>query len=916
MDPSKDKKTGGEDKNDKTLSAVNYDSIHEVQHLEQASGDGGEAKVEDDIETKKLTKETEKEHAREDKAKSSWRGARPAAFFGVLVMSVGIAGTIILSPSLMLVNMKEVLVNDLNDSYGAYYTFTKKVLASQIDGAGCADDSIRCKFQTMSPMLKERFEDHGVRVTGTQNQGNQRYTVGSLAFPSGGTAMSDAQLQNIVEDSDDAQYRLDNVVWAKNGLFHDRKFEQRLFERFHIPQRPLVQGLEREAIDNTFDAALDRPEDFLDVNGQGVAGLDYLRDNGAAWAGRTYINLMLKPNNHMAIACGLYTYGNLADDALRRAKSVTLARFAMQFMSVADTIKSGNNATYEMVISALSDRLTYAGEDGTGTNAFDAKSYKVPALSHRDSSQRESVGIMTPADRGYMNDPTLTLLPMQFGAPTITGSDWLRQAPMVVETQAGSSRYEQCAEGMALQQSMSELFNECYTPGSYPVASHVGVAAGGMIQGQRQLIEDELCSITPNGFSVEELVRAAATAANYAAALKEVVELVKTAILTEAQARINITLPIAAGIEASRFDSRTAGEDAQDAIFAGTGILLGDAAQSIGMKPASMLELQMYLSETAPAYQSIARSDQISASKNQLDITNQHTFMGKMVRGWIGGTSEVTSLAGAASSVLGMLPRAATMMGTTSVSALYSQPLNFDPTRYIRTPLECGMAGNLPINPDFGCNLRYAMDPADLNRSISGVVNYMTQAHSGNAQESLSEVQGRDIGADPLEGARMQAEASQGAGEAYVDNSGKPNMNTEYGKFLRYCVDREYSWGTIGMVTPQIETPYTPDARDPFNPERRTYSGSEPTAQQRNRTATSLVGTYGIAWGSSIDQEWQTGEKCLESSDMLGNFRAYTAMCRVLAGMSGTYECWHEDASPTFKTGFYPRNDIIFVKEN
>ena len=44
--------------------------------------------------------------------------------------------------------------------------------------------------------------------------------------------------------------------------------------------------------------------------------------------------------------------------------------------------------------------------------------------------------------------------------------------------------------------------------------------------------------------------------------------------------------------------------------------------------------------------------------------------------------------------------------------------------------------------------------------------------------------------------------------------------------------------------------------------------------------------------------------------------RAYTASCRVLAGMSGAKECWHHDSNPTFNSGFYARNNILFTREN
>jgi hypothetical protein len=297
-------------------------------------------------------------------------------------------------------------------------------------------------------------------------------------------------------------------------------------------------------------------------------------------------------------------------------------------------------------------------------------------------------------------------------------------------------------------------------------------------------------------------------------------------------------------------------------------------------------------------------------------MANPHTFLGSIVRSVIGSRAK-SSVAEAAMSVLSLLPKASSAIAIPATNALYSQPLNFDFTRLIPAAALCGLEGNLLINPDFGCNLRYSMSPIDLQRNIPMVVEYMTRPHPENAQKSLSEVQKRDIVADPTEGARMQAEATQGARESYVDRvTGKPNMNSEYGKFMQYCVNRQHSWGTIGMAVAHREKIYAPDGRDPFDPERRTYSGTSIEYEDKQSTPDlPSVSSFGVAWGSSVDQEWMSGKKCLESSEMLSNFRAYTAACRVLAGMSGARECWHEDAEPTFHSGFFPRNNIIFTKE-
>ena len=885
---------------EETLSAVNFDSVHEVQRMEvDAADDGGTLKAAEDSETKRTIKKRRNEEAREGKA--NWlKGGGPVAFLAVTIMLLGIGATVLLSPSLMLVNMKENLVNDLNDSTRAYYVFTKKVLAEQIGGSSCGEDSIRCKFSTMSPMLKERFESQGATLSASKNSAS-RYNVRSVSMPNGnGTARSGSELNDMATKIDDVQYRVDNVVDPKNAIFHDRKFEQRLYDRFHLPHRPEVQGMSEKDISDSFDDALKKDADYLDKDGVGVFGLEYLRNSAVTDLPIIYANLMTKPQTHLSVACGLYTYGNLIDDTVRRAKSVTLARFAMQYLAIADTIKSGNNSNYEMVISALSYRLSEPPR-GSERNAFDSPSFKVPALHEKYLASVASSGISLEGGSRYMNDPTISLIALMAGvAPNAVGTEYMRGAPNSVGTNAsGSTMYNKCAHGMSQSQTMQEFQNRCYDQTSYGLAPYIGQAAGSTIQQQKQPIEEDICS-TP-------------------AAVITVMGMTIAAIAAEAVMFTGVALPSVAAIENARFNSDVRGVAAQDAIFAGTGIILGDVAQSIGMRPASVSSLKQYLAYTLPVERELARSQQIAASNNQFDITNRHTFVGRMASVFMGDrTRSVGSLAEAATSVLAWLPRATNMLGTTTTNAIYSQPLSFDPMRY-RAAEICGLAAGKVsgINPDFACNIRYSMSERDLSMGVSDVVRYMTQSHADNARESLQEVQSRDVSAGGPEGARMQAEASQGANQAYVDNSGKPNMNTEYGKFMRYCVNREYTWGTIGMATSYTEPPYTPDSFDPFDRTRRIHSGSSIAYEDRPELrAGAASSTYGIAWGSSVDQDWLSGEKCLEESTMLSNFRAYTAMCRVLAGMSGARECWQHDSSPTFKSGFYARNNIIFTKEN
>ncbi len=69
-----------------------------------------------------------------------------------------------------------------------------------------------------------------------------------------------------------------------------------------------------------------------------------------------------------------------------------------------------------------------------------------------------------------------------------------------------------------------------------------------------------------------------------------------------------------------------------------------------------------------------------------------------------------------------------------------------------------------------------------------------------------------------------------------------------------------------------------------------------------------------ITEGASADQEWYTGKKCLEESEMLHNFRAYTMLCMIDGSHAGSTDCTETDNDRSYQfDGFYTNNDIIYT---
>jgi hypothetical protein len=820
---------------------------------------------------------------RQKKAKKVHFKRYGVASLGLVSVAV-LIGIALLSPSMILVNMKEQLVNDLNDSTLAYYTYAKKVMAEQVGGGSCQEKTIECKFRSMSTMLKERYEERGFTLQSSRISSSDRHAVASIRAPGGEQIHSAAAFKKILDQNGGATDRIYDVLDPKNALFHDRKFADRLYKKFHIPHYQTLSGGSRQEVEESFDRNLWSDDDSIDGYGRGVFGLDYLSQTESQWRGEIYQKITEKAKTHLALTCGMDTYATVMEGAIIQAKSTTLARFAMQYLATADALKAGVQSG-DQEVEFLADRLSTI--DSSGIAATDGSSYRVPAMYESPDSEQ------LPFERSYMNDASLPLKIVQalggvFGLP---GTTYLQKAASSLRTTPGR---EGCVQGIAGAQRAQEQSGQCLDTGIGAVAQYIGPIglAATQVPQFRQMIQ-ALC----------------------AADLTAVVKIAQTLTGPEASFATSSLIGPALKQEYDKFSSQTYGVAAQDAIFSGTGVLLGDVAQSIGMRPASKDSLRNYLTSTKDLRQQLEQSERLAARSAPWDIANPYSFIGSVMRRvGVVAASEAANLTSTGLAVVSeTFSQGLVGMAAPAASALYSQPANHHWQRLL-SPNQCSNVGDLAINPDFGCNVRYSMSQNDLNKNVLDVVRYM----SSNTADSGA-LAAADTGADNEVGQRMQAESSEGSGATFIDKvTGAPNKHTEYAKFLDYCTNRTMPWGYVGMKTEYTPEDYSPD--EDMGPRGvRTYSHQNYGRSMQNPDASTDQDLpwayYGKAWGSDSDYDWMTGKKCLEESEMLNNFRAYTVMCRALAGMSGTKECWHEDAVPEFNSGFYPRNNIIFIRE-
>lgn len=883
-------------KKDSSLDMVESEDLQTLKRLETQAG--GLARVKID------TEETRKHHIDEEehfKYKLSKKGISSVLFVCAMFF-LGVVGLLFVSPMVLLINNKEQLVNDLNDGFLAYHTYTNKVLGLQLQG-GCGQNTIECKFKTMSPMLKQRFESYGFTVIGSEVASTKRYQVGAVThlkepgkYAKLSTAKNEMLLKLARQDSN-IDTILDKIYSSRTGVYQDQKFYQRLQEQYGLNQKHTLSGDTVADYDKDFDARVKYGDsyrhadatgqeegDWLDINGRGTYSLGSLAEMSDRYAVGIYDNLTLKANTHLALACSFAAYGQLTENSLRRAQETTIARYAMNYLSLADTLKVGNDTgRYEVAVESLANKLMNVGSDGK--NATDGSSYRTPAMGE------------APVDSLQMQvrlSPFLALEMLRFGVPSAVGSEYLKGAPNVVQNSAPEKTLDGlCRQGMAGAQTISEWSGLCYSPASMPLASYIGVAAAGVIAPMKDPIERVICPL---------------------GGVKAVVEIVRNAATRLEVSTLATKLAMIASAQSYQFTSSLTGVDAQNVIFAGTGAILGDRAQSLGMRPANLVSFTEYQKGTQLLRAETEQKDRDLARATPWDATNPHTFLGTIVSKFApaGSTLPGRSLLANTSSILSLVPTALSGVMWSGASALYTQPTHFNPMRLATTATQCGIGlGEMEgaINPDMACNVRYSMSIQELSMDLAQVIRYMTQPHANNAQQSLSQTTGRDTVADPLRGNEMKQQAQEGASAAYVDRvTGRPNKYTEYAKFLEYCANRADPWGGMGMVVqPKDDEPLV-ESGD----EEQSVMSSWPEADKPDEY-TVRDSYYALGWGGAADQDWYTGKRCTEDSEMLRNFRAYTMACSILADLSGSVECWEPDRNLGSHDDFYTSNNILFV---
>jgi len=682
--------------------------------------------------------------------KSLFKKKGPLGLILGMVLGGGGIFSILLSPGLGIIQLKEVLTSDLNDQLAAYdirsdAVFKAKLKNLQAPASVCSNSvKIRCQFASMSKKQVERFKKAGFTVEAEEGRfGRQKVT--SMVAPNGVDIKDPQDLINQRRDPvvRSALNKIHNPIYAS---LSDSTAMKVFKEKFKTSKTNKLAGTTVEELDESL--AKNSAGDDIS-NGNGVRtdgdGKRYVMDGknkiiesdpkfSEIVAQNDMLNTRaatVKATGAKAVtgvlsvggsalkglsivgaadsACTVYNTARAVSAASKATRSVQLGQYAMVFLGTADAIKAGTATPEEVeylgnILTATDTRETITDELSTTTGASVEESQD--NAKERDNPFYKKSAFDSPGYKvaAYNEAPVLT------------------------------TRSQQYMVGGGLSGTLSGVTNS--------VASAVGGKDN--IRGTCGVIQ----SWWVRGAGL--VVGIAAAAGSFGAT---------TAISIGASLAIGMALPflqaaLADIIAGKVVGPETKGVDSGDAAFAGTSALLGGMAQSRGLKPLASNELEGYLTKTNTVKNEYIAQGVYEAKDTPLYVMNQYSFLGSFAR-----TLNPTLTTGATSvpAALAAIPKFFSTTLSSIIPSTYAAG-TYNPDRFNQCTDE-GYA-ELNIAADVFCNVRYGLTESELAMDSESTLNYMLVNN-------------------------------------HITDAGVAKSD-DYKNFLKYCVDRTEGWGETG----------------------------------------------------------------------------------------------------------------------
>lgn len=790
-----------------------------------------------------------------------------------------------------------------------------------------------------------------------------------------------------------------SVFNPRSSFFNDQKFKERIKTRYNTTRTVTTTGDTQQQVDRSFDNSVQKVDGGIDpLTGQpnptdGVSlsslssplsitqikGMASNLTNGLSQESLTKLtnelpiaaDLQIAGNllatntyNYTDLMCSWYTIGKISSNALVRAKASTAARYALQYLKAADSIKAGTSQ--EVPTNVLASKLAQHTLGGYGGgSATDSLIYR--SVTYGDTfpnSVEDLVSFVTDPGKlinagtdlaaiiaynlsAYENIATLApswaqVIPNAAALGAVTGASGTLSIPPF--SLNGSTDREYCLSGETTENKTAvkgETSESTRCTQAVTAMAPVGLQAAmaGALEVARRtcpplnLADDNLIQLYLGTWR--------GPISNTVLPSQKIVQTTTTPYIA---GWFSINTMLAAAATQQLYTSQVKGIAANYALFSGMGELLGDMSMSRGLVPSNTIEMMayLYLGEIIGSQKSQDDVERHYAQQNQFDPYNKFSFAGSIVNQLSPTTDTNAPLFASLNNILSLVGVGAKQLGQTSTANAF---YNSQPT-FITTDNAAGLiertaaytarlsgafcpldleALSIGIMPDIMCNVRYSMPLEDIPMALnlSGVMEYMTSSHEDAYQSQSQELDER-IGKADAQGELQYLTLQKNTVEdvkskPFIDkNTGKPTKNGEYEKYLQYCVNRLDPWGRSAIAM----------RYDGLSDEERAERGASqsPDYEAINRGGAAdpnqkyAGGLPQMAVTSTqADQDWLSGKKCTRMTDqsqMLSYFRVYTMLCSVDGSMSNKTDCTQPDREGGYSDPFYLNNDILYTSWN
>lgn len=661
--------------------------------------------------------------------KNFFKKKGPLSIIIALLLGGGAGFSIMFAPALGIIHLKETLMSDLNDQLAAVdarsiLVMKAKIKSIQAGASVCANElSIRCKFSSFSEKQVRNFEKANFTIQGEKK--GKRLVVTSITYnnPDGTTVP--------IKDPNELRTLANTNVKLREDLTRafnprDATIKDAVASLFTRGTHARLTGSTTEDFKKSVDESIresstgfGRERSRPNVEA-GATDEDIERspsDEGQAnrvqestgSVSSVYSGVALKSISVVGAldsACTVKNTANLIEDSSKVLRAAQMAGFAMTILNTADRSKASDPTLKPEMVSFVGDQVTATDTEKEVYNESsvldkDLNAKKV-ANPYYGKSAFDSEGVRAAL---YNDAPQLTARAQQY---TIGGG--------MVGTLATVNNAVDQAIGPGGQQTCRIV----QSAGVRIVGGVVGVVLG----------------VATGGGS---LAISAGASLAVAAALP----------LLESYLANMIAGKVVSG--------DTKGVDAGNALFAGTGALLGGIAQKRGMKPATKNDLQAYLAQNNATKDYYVALDRKDAESEPLNIYNQYSFLGSFAQSITPVTLKASSSTTAAIATIPSLFSTATRSVIPSANAVGE----YNPERFE----QCSDNGyeKLEIAADVFCNVRYVMSSEEMGLDTDQTLDYMINNN-------------------------------------YIDEAGNAVDGKAYKNWLNECVDREAGWGSAGST--------------------------------------------------------------------------------------------------------------------